>query len=82
MDEVKGISAKQIEILSKAEIHTTEDYLNTEPAHIISLKGLGVKTNVKLKRAIQVAVNNNNDPEKEPEPELENEVAQSVIEEV
>ena len=79
LDEVIGISAKQIEILSKVEIHTTEDYLNTDTAQIIALKGLVVKTNAKLQRVIQEAVNNKKELEKEPESELENEVASSVF---
>ena len=82
LDEVKGISAKQIEILSKAEIHTCEDYLITEPAHIIALKGFGVKTHKKLQRIILEAVNNKKEQEKELEPELENEVSPPVLEEV
>ena len=82
LDEVKGISAKQIEILSKAEIHTTEDYLNTDSTHIIALKGMGVKTNKKLQRVIQEAVNNKKEEEKEPKSDLENQVAPSELEEV
>ena len=74
LDEVKGISAKQIEILSKAEIHTAEDYLNTKPEHIIALKGLGVKTNVKLQHFIKESVKSKK------ELELENEVVASELE--
>ena len=42
-------------LLSKAEIHTAEDYLNTDSAHIIALKGLGAKTVEKLNKLIQKA---------------------------
>ena len=78
LDEVQGISAKQIEILSKAEIHTCEDYLITEPAHIIALKGFGVITHKKLQRIILEAVNNKN----ESESEIENNLSTSLPEEV
>ncbi len=58
LDEIKGISAKQVEILSKAEIHTSNDYLDTKPVNIIALKGMGVKTVKKLKKLIEEAINN------------------------
>ena len=55
LDEIKGISTKQIEILSKAEIHTAEDYLKIKDANIISLKGMGVKTVAKIKKLVNDA---------------------------
>ena len=58
LDEVKGITAKQIEILSKAEIHTCEDYLDTKHTYIIKLKGMGIKTSEKLRRLTQEASDN------------------------
>ena len=30
LDEIKGISSKHVEILGKSEIHTSEDFLETE----------------------------------------------------
>ena len=44
LDEIKGISSKQIEILSKVEIHTTLDFLNVNKKDITGLKGMGNKT--------------------------------------
>ena len=58
LDEIKGISAKQVEILSKAEIHTSNDYLDTDSINIIALKGMGAKTVEKLKNLIEETVKN------------------------
>ena len=82
LDEVKGISAKQVETLSKAEIHTCEDCLTTAPIHIMSLKGMGMKTVEKLRRLSQEAIDTQSALEKESELDTENEGAPSLLEEV
>ena len=70
LDEIDNITSKQIEILSKAEIHTASDFLETESKNIISLKGMGKKTVEKLTKLVEEASDNQsleNDiiPEKE-----------------
>ena len=82
LDEVRGISPKQVETLSKAEIHTCEDCLNTAPVHIMSLKGIGKKTVEKLRRLSQEAIDTQSALEKESELDAENEGAPSLLEEV
>ena len=58
LDEINGISSKYIETLSKSEIHTSEDFLNTTRADILTLKGFGEKTVDKLSAIIVEAVAN------------------------
>ena len=61
LEEIQGITSRQVEILSKAEIHTSEDFLNTDLANIIILKGLGKKTAAKITDLIQAKVDNQSD---------------------
>ena len=56
IDEVEGISSRYVEILSKAEIHTADDFLSTESDYIVGLKGLGDKTYDRLKDLINNAL--------------------------
>jgi N utilization substance protein A len=56
LDEIEGISSRHIETLGKSEIHTSEDFLNTERADIFTLKGFGAKTVDKLTGIIMEAV--------------------------
>ena len=56
LDEIKGISVKQVETLSKSEIHTSEDFLTTERTDILTLKGFGEKTIDKISAIIVEAV--------------------------
>ena len=58
LDEIKGISSKQVEILSKAEIHTSLDFLNVDKSDIISLKGMGEKTVAKIESIINEEMEN------------------------
>ena len=58
LDEINGISSKQIEILSKAEIHTSEDFLNVRKDDIIGLKGMGDRTFEKIKSLIKDKIKN------------------------
>jgi len=78
LDEVKGISAKQVEILSKAEIHTTEDYLSTDSSHKLKLKGMGIKTNEKIHNLIKCESNNRKLTE-ESEKKLNKEVESPIM---
>jgi N utilization substance protein A len=48
LDEIDGIAKKYIEVLAKSEIYTSEDFLSTEQADILTLKGFGVKTIEKI----------------------------------
>ena len=83
LDEIKGISVKQIEILSKAEIHTATDYLTTDPTHIIALKSMGIKTVSKLHKLIQDAVDNRlEECKKEKDLELKNKLAPTIMEDI
>ena len=56
LDEIEGISSRHIETLGKSEIHTSEDFLNTEREDILNLKGFGAKTVDKLTGLIMEAV--------------------------
>jgi len=56
IDEINGISKKYIETLSKSEIHTSEDFLGTERADILTLRGIGEKTVDKITAIIQEAL--------------------------
>ena len=56
LDEIEGISSRHIETLGKSEIHTSEDFLNTERDDIFTLKGFGTKTVDKLRVIIMEAV--------------------------
>ena len=49
LDEVKGISKKQLEVLSSNEIKTADDFLKADNDLLLSLKGFGVKTIEKIK---------------------------------
>ena len=82
LDEIKGISVKQIEILSRAEIHTTEDFLNTDSSHIIGLKGLGQKTVTKMQKLIQEAVDKNNSSDNITDEKPDNDIDQSILEDI
>ena len=57
LDEIEGISAKHIETLGKSEIHTSEDFLNTDRRDLLTLKGIGDKTVDKLILIITEAIN-------------------------
>ena len=56
LDELSGITATQLEILSKNEIHTGEDFLDTDRAILLKLKGFGEKTIDKISGAIEEKV--------------------------
>ena len=58
MDEIEGIANKYIEVLAKSEIHTSEEFLSTERADILPLKGFGEKTVDKFTAIIMEAVEN------------------------
>ena len=53
---VNGISKKYIEVLAKSEIYTSEEFLSTERADILTLKGFGEKTVDKITGMIMDAV--------------------------
>ena len=52
LDEIVGISGKQIEILSKAEIHTASEFIDYNYDDLVKLKGLGQKTIEKMTNLI------------------------------
>ena len=56
LDEIKGISAIQIETLGKSEIHTSEDFLSVERSDILSLKGFGEKTVDNISKLVMEAI--------------------------
>ena len=58
LDEIDGITRKHIETLSKSEIHTSEDFLDTSREDIMTLKGFGEKTIDKMSSIIVEAVAN------------------------
>jgi len=56
LDELSGISPTQLELLSKNEIHTGEDYLGCDKGVLLDLKGFGVKTVEKISAIIEEKV--------------------------
>ena len=56
LDEIKGIAKNHIEVLAKSEIYTSEDFLSTTKADILTLKGFGEKTVDKITAIILEAV--------------------------
>ena len=59
LDEIKGISKKYIEVLAKSEIYTSEEFLDTDQADILTLKGFGEKTVEKITTLILEAIKEN-----------------------
>ena len=53
LDELSGITATQLEILSKNEIHTGDDFLDAEKSMLLELKGFGEKTIKKISAIIK-----------------------------
>jgi N utilization substance protein A len=53
LDELTGITAAQLELLSKNEIHTGEDFLSCDKSVLLDLKGFGEKTIQKISRIIE-----------------------------
>jgi N utilization substance protein A len=49
LDEVKGITKSQLDILSRNNIDTAEDFLDADEDFLLSLKGFGAKTIEKIK---------------------------------
>ena len=52
LDELPGINSSQIELLSKIEVHTGDDFLETDKDILLSLKGFGPKTIDKIIKLI------------------------------
>ena len=53
LDELSGITATQLETLSKNEIHTGDDFLDAEKSMLLGLKGFGEKTIEKISAIIE-----------------------------
>ena len=72
LDEIEGIATKYIEVLAKSEIYTSEEFLSTDRADILTFKGFGAKTVDKVTAIIMEAVENKEaDSIKEDSSELE-----------
>ena len=56
LDELAGISATQLETLSKNEIHTGEDFLDSDKNLLLDLKGFGEKTIKKISTIIEETI--------------------------
>ena len=84
LDEIEGIATKYIEVLAKSEIYTSEEFLSTDRADILTLKGFGAKTVDKVTAIIMEAVENREpDSTKEDSGELEaGENEEPILEEV
>ncbi|MDP6570098.1 MAG: helix-hairpin-helix domain-containing protein, partial [Candidatus Marinimicrobia bacterium] len=74
LDEIPGISVKYIETLGKSEIYTATDFLNTDRADLLTLKGFGEKTVDKLITIVTNAVENQETESVESEEESEAEL--------
>ena len=55
---LRELQKKHIEVLAKSEIYTSEDFLSTTKADILTLKGFGEKTVDKITAIILEAVAN------------------------
>ena len=53
LDELSGIAATQLELLSKNEIHTGDDFLDADKTMLLELKGFGEKTISKISAIIE-----------------------------
>ena len=84
IDEIDSISRKHIETLGKSEIHTSEDFLKTPRADILTLKGFGEKTVDKVNGIILEAVANKKAEikNKKEEGEVETEIDSTTVEPV
>ncbi len=56
LDELKGISKNQVEVLAQADIHTADEFLETAEADILTLKGFGPKTYEKVHAVVSAEV--------------------------
>lgn len=56
LDELEGLSKGQVEALAQLDVHTADEFLETEPADILALKGFGPKTLEKVRAVILQAV--------------------------
>jgi len=84
LDEIEGIAKKHIEVLAKSEIYTSEDFLSTTKADILTLKGFGEKTVDKITVIIleAVAIHEAKSVEKEKEKTEVSVSEESILEEV
>ena len=57
LDELSGISSAQLDLLSKNEIHTGEDFLTSSDEMLLNLKGFGPKTIANIKIMIEEEMN-------------------------
>ena len=56
LDELKGLNKGQVEALAQVDVHTANDFLETESVDILALKGFGPKTLDKVRGIIEGAV--------------------------
>jgi len=56
LDELKGISKNQVELLAQSDIHTASEFLESTAKDILALKGFGPKTYEKVHAIISQAV--------------------------
>lgn len=56
LDELKGISKNQVEVLAQADIHTANEFLETATEDILALKGFGPKTYEKVHAIVSAEV--------------------------
>lgn len=55
LDELRGLSKAQVEVLAGADIHTGVDFIEAEADEILALKGFGAKTREKVLALIERA---------------------------
>ncbi len=53
LDEVKGITKNQLEVLQNNNLNTVDDFLDADESFLLSLKGFGAKTVDKIKGNIE-----------------------------
>lgn len=55
LDELAGLTKAQVDVLAQIDVHTAQEFNETEPAEILALKGFGPKTQEKVQGIIALA---------------------------
>jgi len=65
IEDLEGITKTQVNALQEAGIETVADFLNTETANLLEIKGIGEKTFEKIETIVQDALQSKRDKQDE-----------------
>lgn len=65
IEDLEGITKAQVDALQEAGIETVADFLNTETANLLKIKGIGEKTFEKIETIVQDALQSKRDKQDE-----------------